>query len=45
MKKDYGVAMIAWNKTFSKGIVQTLMPLSDGSAIKLTTDHYYIEWK
>ena len=39
--KDYGVATIVGTKTFGKGIVQTLMPLSDGSAIKLTTDHYY----
>lgn len=39
--KDYGVATIVGTKTFGKGIVQTLMPLSDGNAIKLTTDHYY----
>ena len=39
--KDYGVATIVGTKTFGKGIVQTLMPLSVGSAIKLTTDHYY----
>lgn len=39
--KDYGVATIVGTKTFGKGIVQTLIPLSDGSAIKLTTDHYY----
>ena len=39
--KDYGVATIVGTNTFGKGIVQTLFPLSDGSAVKLTTDHYY----
>ena len=39
--KDYGVATIVGTKTFGKGIVQTLFPLSDGSAVKLTTHHYY----
>ncbi len=39
--KDYGVATIVGTKTYGKGIVQTLIPLSDGSAVKLTTDHYY----
>ncbi|MDY5482607.1 MAG: S41 family peptidase, partial [Clostridium sp.] len=32
---------IVGTKTFGKGIVQTLFPLSDGSAVKLTTNHYY----
>lgn len=39
--KDYGAATIVGTKTFGKGIVQTLFPLSDGSAVKLTTNHYY----
>lgn len=39
--KDYGAAVIVGTKTFGKGIVQTLLPLSDGSAVKLTTNHYY----
>lgn len=39
--KDYGAALIVGTKTFGKGIVQTLLPLSDGSAVKLTTNHYY----
>lgn len=39
--KDYGVATIVGTRTFGKGIVQTLFPLSDGSAVKLTTNHYY----
>lgn len=39
--KDYKAATIVGTKTFGKGIVQTLFPLSDGSAVKLTTNHYY----
>lgn len=39
--QDYGTAVIVGTKTFGKGIVQTLFPLSDGSAVKLTTNHYY----
>jgi len=27
--------------TFGKGLVQTVMPLSGGRAIKLTTSHYF----
>jgi carboxyl-terminal processing protease len=29
------------SQTFGKGSVQTVMPLSDGRAIKLTTSRYY----
>lgn len=39
--KDYDAAVVIGTKTFGKGIVQTLFPLSDGSGVKLTTDHYY----
>ncbi|WP_294150989.1 S41 family peptidase [uncultured Clostridium sp.] len=39
--KDYEAATIVGTQTFGKGIVQTLFPLSDGSAVKLTTNHYY----
>lgn len=39
--KDYDVATIVGMQTFGKGIVQSLIPLSDGSAVKLTTSHYY----
>lgn len=39
--KDYGAAVIVGTQTFGKGIVQSLFPLYDGSAVKLTTDHYY----
>ena len=38
--KDHGRAMLI-GKTFGKGSVQTVMPLSDGRAIKLTTSRYY----
>jgi carboxyl-terminal processing protease len=34
-------AMLLGRKTFGKGSVQTIMPLSDGRALKLTTSHYY----
>lgn len=39
--KDYGRATIVGTKTFGKGIVQNLIPLDNGTAIKLTTAHYY----
>ena len=39
--KDYDAATVVGTQTFGKGIVQTLFPLSDGSAVKLTTNHYY----
>ncbi len=38
--KDHGLAVIMGEKTFGKGIVQGFFKLSDGSAIKLTTEHY-----
>lgn len=34
-------AVIMGNKTFGKGSVQTVLPLNDGSAVKLTTARYY----
>lgn len=34
--KDYGAAYIIGNRTFGKGLVQTMFSLSDGSYIKLT---------
>ncbi len=34
-------ATIAGTRTFGKGSVQTVMPLSEGSAIKLTTSRYF----
>lgn len=39
--KEYGVATIIGETTYGKGIVQTVIPLSDGSAIKLTTAKYF----
>lgn len=34
-------AMLIGRKTYGKGSVQTIMPLSDGEALKLTTSHYF----
>ena len=39
--KDYGAAEIVGTTSFGKGIVQSVFPLADGSAVKLTTEHYY----
>ncbi len=39
--QDHGRALIIGTTTFGKGLVQTVMPLSRGRAIKLTTSHYY----
>jgi carboxyl-terminal processing protease len=39
--QDYGRAVIMGSKTFGKGSVQTVIPLEDGSGIKLTTALYY----
>lgn len=39
--KDYGYGTIIGTTTFGKGIVQVLTPLSDGSAIKVTTAKYF----
>lgn len=38
---DYDWGTVVGTQTFGKGIVQNLIPLGDGSAIKLTTSHYY----
>ncbi|MBI5328450.1 MAG: S41 family peptidase [Deltaproteobacteria bacterium] len=39
--QDNKRAVILGAQTFGKGSVQTIIPLSDGSAIKLTTSKYY----
>lgn len=39
--QDHKQAIILGTKSFGKGSVQTLVPLSDGSAIKLTTSSYF----
>jgi len=39
--KDYGVGKIIGEKTYGKGVVQTLKSLGDGTYIKLTTAEYF----
>ncbi|MDD5617988.1 MAG: S41 family peptidase [Candidatus Omnitrophica bacterium] len=39
--QDHKRAIIVGQKTFGKGSVQTIVPLSDNSAIKLTTSKYF----
>lgn len=39
--KDYKVATIIGTTSFGKGIVQKVIPLSDGTAVKLTISKYY----
>ena len=39
--QDHGRAKDIGTPTFGKGLVQTVMPLSKGRAIKLTTSRYY----
>jgi carboxyl-terminal processing protease len=39
--QDHGRAIIVGTRTFGKGLVQTVMPLSKGRAIKLTTSRYF----
>jgi carboxyl-terminal processing protease len=39
--KDYKRAIILGIKSFGKGSVQTVIPLSDGSALRLTTSKYF----
>jgi carboxyl-terminal processing protease len=39
--QDHHRALIVGTSTFGKGLVQTVMPLSKGRAIKLTTSRYY----
>jgi carboxyl-terminal processing protease len=38
--QDSAVGTIMGTKTFGKGVVQTLFPLGDGSAVKITTARY-----
>ena len=40
--RDNKRALLLGAKTFGKGSVQTIIPLSDGSAIRLTTSKYYL---
>ncbi|HDZ83856.1 MAG TPA: S41 family peptidase, partial [Nitrospirae bacterium] len=39
--QDWKQAVILGTQTFGKGSVQTVIPLSDGSALRLTTARYY----
>ncbi len=39
--RDNGRAKLLGQKTFGKGSVQTVLPLEDGQALKLTTSRYY----
>jgi carboxyl-terminal processing protease len=39
--QDWGRAIIVGAQTFGKGSVQTIIPLSDGSGLRLTTAKYY----
>ncbi|PYM17201.1 MAG: peptidase S41 [Candidatus Rokuibacteriota bacterium] len=39
--QDYQRAMIVGTQTFGKGSVQTIIPLSDGSGLRLTTAKYF----
>lgn len=39
--QDQGRAVIVGNRTFGKGSVQTVLPISGDSALKLTTARYY----
>jgi carboxyl-terminal processing protease len=38
--KDWGKAVVVGTKTFGKGSVQDIVPLSDGSGLKLTVGRY-----
>jgi carboxyl-terminal processing protease len=40
--RDHGRATVVGARTFGKGSVQTVLPLSGGSAIKLTTSRYFM---
>ncbi len=39
--QDWGRALVVGNQTFGKGSVQTIVPLADGSGLRLTTAKYY----
>ncbi|MEK6577123.1 MAG: S41 family peptidase, partial [Nitrospirota bacterium] len=39
--QDWGRSMVLGAQTFGKGSVQTILPLSDGAGLRLTTAKYY----
>lgn len=39
--QDYGTGTIVGTQTFGKGIVQSILPFNDGSAIKITVSRYF----
>ncbi len=39
--KDYGIGTLVGTTTYGKGIVQQIIPFSDGSAVKLTISSYF----
>ena len=39
--QDYGIGTLVGTTTFGKGIVQQIIPFSDGSAVKLTISSYF----
>nr|VFJ45554.1 MAG: carboxyl-terminal processing protease [Candidatus Kentron sp. FW]VFJ57164.1 MAG: carboxyl-terminal processing protease [Candidatus Kentron sp. FW] len=39
--QDHKRALIAGNKTFGKGSVQTILPMKNGDALKITTARYF----
>lgn len=41
LKENVDNATLIGNKTYGKGVIQTLYPLSDNSGLKITTDEYY----
>lgn len=43
--KDTDSGTLVGEKTFGKGLVQTIMPLPDNSAVAITTQHYYTAHK
>jgi carboxyl-terminal processing protease len=39
--KDYDLGPLVGQKTFGKGLVQTILPVGDGAAVAITTARYY----
>lgn len=39
--KDHNAGQLVGERTYGKGLVQTIFPLDDDSAVKITTQHYF----